>query len=78
MYCITDKKINFLEKLPFNLGAVGHDKFNERYILSNTQRNIYYKEKNYSELTFQYWYWKNKLKFNKMSGLDFVKKDVFG
>ena len=29
MYCITDKKINFLEKLPFNLGAVGHDKFNE-------------------------------------------------
>ena len=54
MYCITDKKINFLEKLPFNLGAVGHDKFSEKYILSNTQKNIYHKEKNYSELTFQY------------------------
>ena len=41
---ITDKKIDFLEKLPFYLGAVGNDKFNEKYILSNTQKNIYHKE----------------------------------
>ena len=74
MYCITDKKIDFLEKLPFHLGAVGHDKFIKIFYL--VHKKYYYKEKNYSELTFQYWYWKNKLKFNKMSGLDFVKKDV--
>ena len=30
MYCITDKKLDFLEKLPFNLGAVGQDNFNHR------------------------------------------------
>ncbi len=77
MYCITDKKINFLEKLPFNLGAVGHDKFSEKYILSNTQKNIYYKEKNYSELTFQYWYWKNQLKFNKSEWIGFCQKRRF-
>ena len=45
MYCITDKKINFLEKLPFYLGAVGHDKFNEKYILSNTQKIYIIKKK---------------------------------
>lgn len=77
MYCITDKKLDFLEKLPFNLGAVGQDNFNHRYIMSNSLVNIYHKEKNYSELTFHYWYWKNKLQLSNNQWVGFCQKRRF-
>ena len=32
--------------------------------------NINFKEKNYSELTFHYWFWKNK--FDSISGEDWI------
>ena len=43
----------------------------------DSKDNIFYKEKYYSELTFQYWYWKNN-NLNEQIGLDFVKKEDFG
>ena len=77
MYCVTDKKINFLEKLPFYLGAVGKDNFDDKYILSNTKNNIYHKEKNYSELTFHYWIWKNELSKCQNTWIGFCQKRRF-
>ncbi len=61
IYCVTDKEVTFLEKSNYKLAAVGLDKFSDRYIKCNNKDNIYHKEKNYSELTFHYWFWKNEL-----------------
>ena len=78
IYCVTNKKLDFLEKTNLKLVGVGNEKFSENYMRCDTKDNIYYKEKYYSELTFHYWYWKNILPNENPIGLDFVKKDVFG
>jgi hypothetical protein len=62
IYCVTDKDLNFLKELDYNLVAVGKNKFSERYIKCDQEDNIFYKEEYYSELTFHYWFWKNQLK----------------
>jgi len=62
IYCVTDKDLNFLKELDYNLAAVGKNKFSERYIKCDKEDNIFYKEEYYSELTFHYWFWKNQLK----------------
>ena len=77
MYCVTNKKISFLEETPYYLGAVGKENFSDRYISSNTLDNIFYKEKNYSELTFHYWIWKNKLNVCKNQWIGFCQKRRF-
>ena len=59
IYCVTNRKLSFLEKTSLKLVGVGQDNFSDNYIKCNTKENIYYKEKYYSELTFHYWYWKN-------------------
>ena len=33
MYCVTNKKLNYLEKLPYYLGGVGKEEFNDKYII---------------------------------------------
>jgi len=62
IYCVTNKDLNFLRNLEYNLAGVGKNKFSDRYINSNNLDNIFYKEEFYSELTFHYWFWKNELK----------------
>ena len=62
IYCVTNKDLNFLRNLNYNLAAVGKNKFSEMYIRSDNEDNIYHKELYYSELTFHYWFWKNRLK----------------
>ena len=62
IYCVTNKDLKFLRDLNYNLAGVGKNKFSDRYIKSDNQINIYYKEQYYSELTFHYWFWKNRLK----------------
>ena len=62
IYCVTDKEVPFLEKTNYKLGAVGLGKFSKRYIKCDNKDNIFHKEKNYSELTFHYWFWKNELR----------------
>ena len=62
IYCVTNKDLSFLNKLNYNLAAVGKNKFSDHYIRSDQNDNIFYKEEYYSELTFHYWFWRNKLK----------------
>jgi len=61
IYCVTNKMSKFLEQLPFQLVGVGTEKFSNKYIDCKIKKNIQKKEKNYSELTFHYWFWKNQL-----------------
>ena len=61
IYCVTDKEVPFLEDTNYKLAAVGKGKFPEKYLKCDYNDNIFYKEKNYSELTFHYWFWKNQL-----------------
>ena len=61
IYCITNLESPFLEKLNYNLVGVGDKTFSNKYINCTSGKNIQKKEKHYSELTFHYWFWKNKL-----------------
>ena len=62
IYCVTNVELKHLEQLNLNLAGVGDKKFNRGYISSLGGKNIQYKERNYSELAFHYWFWKNELK----------------
>ena len=78
IYCITDKHFSYLDNLPYKKAGVGRSIFPKNYHLSNNLDNIFYKEKYYSELTFQYWFWKNKLsKLNKNIWIGFCQKRRF-
>ena len=70
IYCVTDKPLKYLNKTGYILGAVGKNKFPKNYIKCNFKKNIFLKEKYYSELTFHYWFWKNELKNKKKKSLD--------
>jgi len=77
MYCVTNKEILYLNKIPYNLAAVGNSSFSKRYIRCDNKDNIYHKEKNYSELTFHYWFWKNILNSTKGEWIGFCQKRRF-
>ena len=77
MYCITNKRVNFLENTKYNIGWVGKEKTPINYISCNSGDNIFFKEKYYSELTFQYWYWKNILDLHEESWVGFCQKRRF-
>tara|TARA_B100000941_G_scaffold112883_1_gene79301 strand:+ start:4324 stop:5121 length:798 start_codon:yes stop_codon:yes gene_type:complete len=64
-YCVTNKLINFLDFKGYNLAWVGKDNPPSNYLKCNYRDNIFHKEKNYSELTFHYWYWKNLLPYER-------------
>ena len=78
MFCVTDKVLNYFQGLPYKFAGVGKEKFPKKYLLSNKLKNIFYKEKHYSELTFQYWFWKNILKkINNNTWIGFCQKRRF-
>ena len=77
IYCITNKTVNFLDNTKYNIGWVGKEKTPKNYIPCNSGDNIFFKEKYYSELTFQYWYWKNLLDINDDSWIGFCQKRRF-
>ena len=77
IFCITNKRIKFLENFHYNLAWVGQEKSPENYIKCDSKKNIFYKEKNYSELTFQYWYWKNLLNLESNNWVGFCQKRRF-
>ena len=64
IYCVTDKPVPHLKKSGYILCAAKNGEFPETYLNCETGDNIIHKEKYYSELTFHYWFWKNKLKIN--------------
>tara|TARA_B100000902_G_scaffold373016_1_gene400574 strand:+ start:495 stop:989 length:495 start_codon:yes stop_codon:yes gene_type:complete len=77
IYCVTNKKLDFLKNTPFKLVGVGKEQFPQNYMRCDTKENIYYKEKYYSELTFHYWYWKNILPTEKSKWVGFCQKRRF-
>ena len=77
IYCVTDKALPFLENFYYHLGAVGKKDFPSNYIKCDQGQNIFSKEKYYSELTFQYWYWKNKLDIKQNNWIGFCQKRRF-
>jgi len=78
IYCVTNKEIEYLEKLNLTLAGVGKKKFKKGYITCLNGKNIQKKEKHYSELTFHYWFWKNQLKkFNNNIWIGFCQKRRF-
>jgi len=77
MYCITNKVVSILDQTNYKIGWVGQKKPPNHYILCNSKNNIFYKEKYYSELTFQYWYWKNLLNLDNPNWIGFCQKRRF-
>ena len=61
IYCITHRRMDFIEELNLIPVAVGKTNVNH-YIDEKKGMNISNKNRNYGELTFHYWFWKNKLK----------------
>ena len=78
IYCVTNKKLDFVSKSNYFFGWVGKEPAPKDYLTCNTQDNIFVKEKFYSELTFHYWYWKNQLKNeNDTDWIGFCQKRRF-
>ena len=78
IYCVTNVELKYLEELNLNLAGVGTKKFKKNYITALGGKNIQHKEKNYSELTFHYWFWKNRLKkIDKNLWVGFCQKRRF-
>tara|TARA_B100001063_G_scaffold245337_1_gene280739 strand:+ start:1961 stop:2755 length:795 start_codon:yes stop_codon:yes gene_type:complete len=75
IYCVTNKKIDFINNKSINFAWVGKHETPDSYLGCNTKENIFHKEKYYSELTFHYWFWKNLLnKENDDSWIGFCQK----
>ena len=74
IYCVTNKRVEHLEGTSLKLACVGKEKLPDFYLKCNYDDNIYHKEQYYSELTFHYWFWKNKLKNEKNKWLGFCQK----
>ena len=78
IFCVTNEEIKHLENLNLTLVGVGKKRFKKNYITCFNGKNIQEKEKHYSELTFHYWFWKNKLKnFNDDTWIGFCQKRRF-
>ena len=79
IFCVTDKPLRYLEDLNLKLAGVGRRQFSQKYITCLNGKNIQKKEKYYSELTFHYWFWKNKLKsYRNSDWIGFARKEGFG
>ena len=61
IFCVTNVPYDYLNNLDLKLAGVGKNKFPNNYYTCTKGKNIQRKERNYSELTFHYWFWKNKL-----------------
>ena len=78
IYCVTNERLKHMEDSKLVLAGVGKKKFSKNYITCFRGKNIQHKEKNYSELAFHYWFWKNKLKkFNSNTWIGFCQKRRF-
>jgi len=77
IYCVTNKRVNFLENHIYNLAWVGNENAPINYLRCDNKKNIFFKEKYYSELTFHYWYWKNLLSLEKNEWVGFCQKRRF-
>ena len=74
IFCVTNKKVNFLKKKQYILSWVGNSNAPDNYLKCDIDKNIYHKEKYYSELTFHYWYWKNRLDLSNKNWIGFCQR----
>ena len=78
IFCVTDKEVKLLKKTNYKPAAVGLKNLPKNYLRCDTNDNIFYKEKNYSELTFHYWFWKNLLEqYDDKTWIGFCQKRRF-
>ena len=78
IFCVTNVESNLLENLDLTLAGVGKKSFSKKYINIKNRQNIQKKERNYSELTFHYWFWKNKLSsYDNKTWIGFCQKRRF-
>ena len=78
IYCVTNKKVNFISKKVYHLAWAGNQKAPSDYLNCESGENINHKEKYYSELAFHYWYWRNLLKSeNPDNWIGFCQKRRF-
>jgi len=78
IFCVTNIQSDLLENLNLTVAGVGKHKFPKRYLNAKIGKNIQKKEKNYSELTFHYWFWKNKLSnYDDKTWIGFCQKRRF-
>ena len=78
IFCITNTEKSYLEKLNLKLVGVGKENFSKKYIQCKEGENIQHKEQYYSELTFHYWFWKNKLNnYDENTWIGFCQKRRF-
>jgi len=77
LICVTDKHVKFLDNTSYKIGWVGKEKPRSNYLTCDKKKNIYHKEKYYSELTFHYWYWKNILNTEENNWIGFCQKRRF-
>ena len=77
MYCLTHKRVNFLEDLNYNLVNISSKPISSNYLNCDTEENIINKEKYYAELTFHYWYWKNKINTSEDNWIGFCQRRRF-
>tara|TARA_Y100000389_G_scaffold198921_1_gene236337 strand:- start:3181 stop:3999 length:819 start_codon:yes stop_codon:yes gene_type:complete len=77
IYCITNKRIKDFKNDVYKLAWVGQEKPPNNYLKCDNKNNIFFKEKYYSELTFQYWYWKNILNLENKHWVGFCQKRRF-
>ena len=54
IYCVTNKKLQFLENTKLKLVGVGEENFSNKYLRCDNKDNKDFKEKYYSELTFHF------------------------
>ena len=77
IFCITNKPVFFLENTKYNMVGVGRNEFPSNYIRCDKGDNIFFKEQKYSELTFHYWFWKNRLNDINEDWIGFCQKRRF-
>ena len=63
MFCTSmePNHYDFIKKVGYIPSALGDKDFQKGWLRDNTDINISNKNKNYAELTFHYWFWKNYL-----------------
>ena len=74
IYCVTNKALSFLNDTNYERAWVGQENPPKNYLRCDNGDNIYFKEKNYSELTFHYWYWKNLLQEEDSEWIGFCQR----
>ena len=67
LYCFSlfNNHYNLIKEFGYIPVGLGSNKFDESWMRDDTDDNISEKNKHYGELTFYYWYWKNKLKLQE-------------